>query len=160
MAARQPAAARSTGEALPGVLAFLQVLWELDHALNARSKRMHAERGVTGPQRLVVRALGLRPGASPAELARLLHLHPASVTRLVAGLVRRGLVARARDPDDSRRLQLELTARGRRVDAARDGTVEVKVEAVLRRRGARQAAATQALLAELAQALCPPPRDR
>jgi len=148
------------GEALPGVLSFLRVLWELDHALNARSKRMHADLGVTGPQRLVVRALGLRSGASPAELARLLHLHPASVTRLVAGLVRRGLVARATHPTDSRRLQLSLTARGRRIDAARSGTVEAQVAAVLRHHGPRRAATAQALLSELAGALCPDPRRR
>jgi len=148
------------GEALPGVLSFLRVLWELDHALNARSKRMHADLGVTAPQRLVIRALGLRPGASPAELARLLHLHPASVTRLVAGLVRRGLVARAPDPADSRRLRLSLTARGKKVDAARSGTVETQVAAVLRRHGPRQAATAQALLSELARALSPEPRRR
>jgi len=158
MAGRRVAGVRTEGKPLPGVLSFLRVLWELDHALNARSKRMHADLGVTAPQRLVVRALGLRPGASPAELARLLHLHPASVTRLVAGLVRRGLVARAPSPVDTRRLRLSLTARGRRIDAARSGTVEAKVSAVLRRHAPRQVATAQALLSELARALAPAPR--
>ncbi len=148
------------GGGLPGELDFLRALWELDHALGARSKRMLADLGVTGPQRLVVRALGLRPGAAPAELARLLHLHPASVTRLVASLARRGLVARAPHPRDSRRLQLRLTPRGARVDAARTGTVEAAVAAVLRRRGAREVAAARDLLGELARALHPGPRAR
>jgi trehalose 6-phosphate phosphatase len=147
-------------EALPTVLAFLRALWELDHALGSRSKRMHADLGVTGPQRLVVRTLGLRPGASPAELARLLHLHPASVTRLVAGLARRGLVTRSPDPRDSRRLHLGLTARGRRLGAARAGTVEAEVAEVLRRHGPAEVAGAQALLAELARALHPAPRRR
>jgi DNA-binding MarR family transcriptional regulator len=147
-------------EALPRVLAFLRALWELDHALGSRSKRMHADLGVTGPQRLVLRTLGLRPGASPAELARLLHLHPASVTRLVAGLVRRGLVSRSPDPGDGRRLRLAPTARGLRLGAARTGTVEAEVAQVLRRHGPDEVAGAQALLTELARALQPARRRR
>lgn len=145
---------------LPPVLAFLRCLWELDHALNARSKRMLADVGVTSPQRLVILALARGPGASPAEVARLLHLHPASVTRLVAGLERRGLVARRRNPRDARRLSLTLTPRGQGVEARRTGTIEAEVGAVLGRAPPGRAEAARALLGELAAALHPGRRPR
>ena len=41
-------------------LDFLRLLWELDHALQRRSKRMARALGLTGPQRLVLRIVGDR----------------------------------------------------------------------------------------------------
>ena len=145
---------RSISE-LPEVLTFLRALWALDHALNARSKRMLSEVGVTGPQRLVIRALGRQPGSSPAEVARLLHLNPGSVTRLVAALERSGMVRRREDPSDSRKLRLLLTAKGARIDAATGGTVEDAVHSVLSRIPARRVAQSMALIHQLAAALLP-----
>ena len=40
---------------LGAVLDFMRMLWALDHALQSASKRMEANFGLTGPQRLVVR---------------------------------------------------------------------------------------------------------
>jgi DNA-binding MarR family transcriptional regulator len=142
-------------EDLPDVLRFMQVLWELDHGLNAASKRMLATMGVTGPQRLVIRVLGRSPGSTPGQLARVLRLHPGTVTRLVARLEESRLVKRADDPVDSRRVLLTLTARGRRVDTERTGTVEAAVEGVLERTPARRLAEARALLDDLARALTP-----
>ncbi len=139
----------------PEVLTFLRALWALDHALNARSKRMLSEVGVTGPQRLVIRALGREPGSSPAEVARVLHLNPGSVTRLVAALERSGMVTRREDPTDSRKLRLLLSAKGKRVDAATGGTVEEAVHSVLSRIPSRRVAQSMALLHQLAEALLP-----
>jgi MarR family transcriptional regulator, organic hydroperoxide resistance regulator len=155
MCEKEVAMAMKDEPALPEVLSFMRIIWELDHALNARSKRMLAEFGITGPQRLVLRALGVRQGASPTEVARVLHLHPASVTRLVSALAERGLVKRSVDPSDSRRQRLSLTARGRRADAVRGGTAEAAVGTVLLRSGARRVRETRALLADLAGALHP-----
>ena len=46
---------------LPDVLAFMQLLWGVVHGLEKVSKRMSAEIGVTGPQRLALRVIGLFP---------------------------------------------------------------------------------------------------
>ncbi|MCM2332615.1 MAG: MarR family transcriptional regulator [Anaeromyxobacteraceae bacterium] len=112
-------------------LEFLQDLWALDHGMQSLSKRMLASRGVTGPQRLLVRAIGLRPGCTPGEAARMLHLHPATATRLASRLVRSGHVERRDDPADARRVRLALTAKGRRIDSSPRGTVEQAVREVL-----------------------------
>src|SRR5690242_13738362 len=62
------------GPELTGTLHFMQLLWELHHNLQARSKRMESTHGVTGPQRLVLRLVARYPGMSAGELAALLRL--------------------------------------------------------------------------------------
>jgi DNA-binding MarR family transcriptional regulator len=115
------------------VLEFMRTLWALDHALQSASKRMEARLGVTGPQRFVVRMIGRYPGISAGEVSRLLHVHPSTLTGVLKRLERRGLVARRVDPADGRRALLELTAKGRRVDATRTGTVEAAARRALAR---------------------------
>ena len=106
------------------VLDVMQVLWALAHALEARSKRMHRELGITGPQRLLLRVVGQAPGCGPGAAARRLSLNPGTVTRLAAGLERQGLLRREVNPLDRRKLRLVLTARGRTLDRRHRGTVE------------------------------------
>jgi DNA-binding MarR family transcriptional regulator len=106
------------------VLEFLRALWALDHALQSASKRMEATLGVTGPQRFVIRMIGRFPGISAGEVSDLLHVHPSTLTGVLKRLEQRGLVVRSADPADARRALLDLTAKGRRVDAMRTGTVE------------------------------------
>ncbi len=108
----------------PEALEFLQDLWALDHSMQSLSKRMLARHGVSGPQRLLIRAIGLRQGCTPGQAARMLHLHPATATRLAGRLVRTGYLERRADPLDGRRVRLVLTTRGRRVDALAPGTLE------------------------------------
>ncbi|HTP51152.1 MAG TPA: helix-turn-helix domain-containing protein [Anaeromyxobacteraceae bacterium] len=140
---------------LPGVLEFTQDLWALVHSLDTRSKWMHRTYGVTVPQRLLIRMVGLWPGCSPGEAARLLRLHPASVTRLVAGLERLDLVRRSRDRADARRLRLRLTARGRRIGALRAGTVEQAVQRALQRAGPANVAVARRFVNSLSRELLP-----
>ena len=130
------------------VLDFMRALWALDHALQSASKRMEATRGVTAPQRLVLRIVGRFPGISAGEAAEILYLHPSTLTGVLKRLERRGLLARRQDPADGRRALLQLTAKGRGVDRLRNGTVEAAVRRALRRlpapavRAARDAALT------------------
>ena len=44
---------------LPDVLAFMQGLWAVVHRMERLSKQMSTSGGVTGPQRLVLRLIGL-----------------------------------------------------------------------------------------------------
>jgi DNA-binding MarR family transcriptional regulator len=115
------------------VLDFMRALWALDHALQSASKRMEATRGVTAPQRLVVRIVGRFPGISAGEVADILHLHPSTLTGVLKRLEDRGLLERRQDPADGRRALLQLSARGRRADRLHDGTVEAAVRRALRR---------------------------
>jgi DNA-binding MarR family transcriptional regulator len=111
-------------------LEFLGLLWELDHALHRRSKRMQASLGATAPQRLVLRIVGRRPGIPAGELAALLRLHPSTLTGILKRLERRGWLKRRPDPRDGRRTLLGLTERGRAIDAAPVGTLEEAVSSL------------------------------
>jgi DNA-binding MarR family transcriptional regulator len=141
--------ARSTEEMskpLPEVLEFMQLLWRVVHALEQRSKRMAAATGITGPQRLVVRLVGLYPGISATGLATLLHVHPSTVTGVLRRLEQQGLLAREPDQDDRRRAVLTLSASGRRVNRMRSGTAEASVgEALLQLSGRDRACARRVL---------------
>jgi MarR family transcriptional regulator, organic hydroperoxide resistance regulator len=115
----------------PDVLQVMQSLWALAHALEARSKWMHRNLGVTGPQRLLLRAIGQSPGCSPGEAAGVLSLDPGTVSRLAAGLEQSGLLRRSQDRSDGRRLRLLLTRRGEAVNRKQGGTVEAAVRETL-----------------------------
>src|SRR5262245_31917515 len=116
---------RADSEAsLPDVLQFMQLFWAVAHGLERRSKRMAGSMGVTGPQRLVLRVVGLYPGLSAGDLARMLHVHPSTLTGVLRRLVAQGLLARVQHRTDRRRAVLRLTANGARVNRTHRGTVE------------------------------------
>src|ERR1051325_8276846 len=110
MADGQPAlAARSD---LPAVLQFMQLFWAIAHGLETTSKRMNVAIGVTGPQRLVLRVVGLFPGISAKELATILHIHPSTLTGILKRLVAQRLLLRVEAKRDRRRAVLRLSAEG------------------------------------------------
>jgi DNA-binding MarR family transcriptional regulator len=124
------------GAAMPGLggpLEFLRLLWAVAHGLERVSKRMEATLGVTGPQRLVLRLVGRFPSITAGRLARLLHVHPSTLTAVLKRLEGRGLVHRRRDSRDRRRTLLGLTPAGRRFDVSTAGTVEAAVGGTLDR---------------------------
>jgi DNA-binding MarR family transcriptional regulator len=135
------------------VLGFMKELWALEQGLNSRSKAMLSNHGVTGPQRLVVRIVSRLGPISPAQLARMLHIHRSSVTRLVRKLEARRIIRRTPDPRFPRRFLLELGARGGRVERLRAQTVESAVEAALRSATAQDVAATRGIIALVARRL-------
>jgi DNA-binding MarR family transcriptional regulator len=106
---------------------FLRTLWAVDHALQKASKRVETTLGVTGPQRMVIRIVGRFPGISAGQLARVLHLHPSTLTGILRRVQAQGLLARWPDPRDDRRALLGLTERGKRLNVERTGTVEDRV---------------------------------
>lgn len=118
-------------QATPDVLETMQALWALAHALEARSKWMQRNLGVTGPQRLLLRAVGAAPGCTPSAAARMLSLNPGTVSRLVTGLERAGLVRTEKDPRDGRQRRLSLSQRGEVLNGRHRGTVEAAVREAL-----------------------------
>ena len=140
---------------LPDVLQFMRLLWAVVHGLERASKRMMAEIGVTGPQRLVLRVVGIFPGVSAGELAAILHVHPSTLTGVLQRLVAQRLLVRAEDDNDRRRAVLRLTARGARVNAVRHGTVEGAIGEGLRSVSDRDRQVARRVLARLAEHLEP-----
>jgi DNA-binding MarR family transcriptional regulator len=141
---------------LPDVLQFMQLLWAVAHGLDSTSKRMAQSIGVTGPQRLVLRVVGLFPGVSAGDLAAILHIHPSTLTGVLQRLIGQGLVQRMDDPRDRRRAILRLTAKGARANATRAGTVEDSIAVALESVSDRDRLATKRVLARLAAHLDAP----
>ena len=140
-------------ESLGEVLEFMRLVWALHHGLQATSKRMAVQLGVTGPQRLVVRLVGRRPGISAGELADLLRVHPSTLTGVLRRLEERGFIARKADPEDRRRAVLTLTSAGKSIDAVRGGTVEAAVRRVIEKMPDEDVDATRRMLVLLAHEL-------
>jgi MarR family transcriptional regulator, organic hydroperoxide resistance regulator len=137
------------GGDLGPVLEFMKQLWAVDHGLQTISKRLESQHGITGPQRLVVRIVGRTPGISAGALAQILRMHPSTLTGILRRLETRGILTRKSDPNDARRALFALTARGRKVDTLKTGTVEAAVRRVLARQP-NEASVAQKLLATLA----------
>lgn len=131
----------------------MRLLWAVHHALQSTSKRMNRDLGVTGPQRLVIRVVGRFPGISAGELAAMLHIHPSTLTGVLARLIDRKLLSRTPHPGDRRRIVLRLTEQGRRLDKVHAGTVEAAVRQALKATVPSDHAAAGRLLARIAEAL-------
>jgi DNA-binding MarR family transcriptional regulator len=134
-------------------LGFMQEMWGLVHALDVRSKRMAQTLGVTGPQRLVIRIVGLRADQTASEIAATLGMHPSTLTGILSRLEARNALVRITDADDRRRARFRLTAVGRRIDKERRGTVEAAVRRVLARAAPASVTHTERLLRMLAAEL-------
>ena len=84
-------------------------------------------------------------GEAASALADKLAVSRPSVTGVVDGLVARGLVLRAEDPADRRRVKHDLTPAGRQLITAADAEVEQRLAEILAHRPDRSAAAFQGL---------------
>jgi DNA-binding MarR family transcriptional regulator len=140
-------------QSLGDVLDFLQLVWALAHSLERASKHMRKTRGLTGPQRLVLRVTSRFPGVSAGELARILHLHPSTLTGVIKRLEERQLLERSTDPRDGRRALLRLSRAGRALDVRAPGTVEHAVERALDSSAPRDVRAAERVLTALVVAL-------
>jgi DNA-binding MarR family transcriptional regulator len=143
------------GRPLGSVLSFMRTLWGVNHALESTSRRMKARLGVTGPERMILRLVGRAPGVAAGELARILRVHPSTLTGPLKRLVRRGLLVRRVDAADARRALFTLTARGETIDRTRRGTVEAAVRDALGTLPDRDVRVAAAVLDALARAMEP-----
>jgi DNA-binding MarR family transcriptional regulator len=114
---------------------------------------MNRELGITGPQRLVLRVVGLFPGMSAGELAAILHVHASTLTGVLRRLDTQGLLRRVAHPDDRRRAVLHLTPRGARANRNRVGTVESAVGEALAGVSSKDREATVRALQRVVQRL-------
>jgi MarR family transcriptional regulator, lower aerobic nicotinate degradation pathway regulator len=117
---------------------------------NLRESSRSAEKnfGMSGAQLFVLQKLAESPAQSLNELAARTHTHQSSVSTIVARLVATGLVTRAHSPADGRTVQLDLTARGRRlVDRAPHAAQDRLIHGIRRLPAARRRALASALSA-------------
>jgi DNA-binding MarR family transcriptional regulator len=150
---RRPRGDPAAAAGLDPVLLFLRSLWEVDHGLARTSRAMQARLGVTGPQRLVLRIVWQSPGISAGDLARVMHLHPSSLTGVLRRLVQRGLLRRRAHPGDSRRAVLTITPRGRATARPAAASAEERVRRALSALPRARVEAAQEVLAALAASL-------
>lgn len=134
-------------------LSFMQLLWAMTHGLESASKRMHADLGVTGPQRLVLRIVGHHGRISAGALADVLHIHPSSLTGMLQRLEQAELIRRESDPFDRRRALIELTRRGMRLNDERRGTIEASIAGALSKMSKDKVAGAKAVLKAIAASL-------
>jgi DNA-binding MarR family transcriptional regulator len=134
-------------------LDFLRELWALEHSLERTSKRMLTRLGITAEQRMVLRIVGRYPGISAGRLAAMLHLDAGTISAALRRMEDRRLLVRRKAPDDARRIALELTATGRKLDVPTEGTIESAVAAALRLCRPAQIRTVRAVLGELIAAL-------
>lgn len=138
---------------LGAVLEFLRALWGVNHAMESTSRKMKRDLNVTGPERMVVRLVGRYPGISAGDLARILHVHPSTLTGLLKRLVARGVLRRKVDAGDGRRALFDLTGRGGTIDGVRRGTVEAGVRVTLEQLSDREIRVTTTVLETLQRTL-------
>lgn len=138
---------------LDAALEFMRVLWDLDNRLQSMSKRMLETIGVTSPQRLVVRMIGLRPGISAGELSSLLHLHKSTLTGILRRLEERRIIRRSSDPVDKRLHRFVLTTEGDRINRHKAGTIEARIRQTLTRLSEQEIATARHVLIALTQSL-------
>jgi len=114
------ACARAMLDGLPQVMWFVR-----------RHMRRHRSRGLSVPQFRTLVLLDRYPAASLSAVADHLGCSMPTASRMVSGLVTKGLVARKVCPTDRRQSALGLTAKGRgALTAARDET-QAAVAAVI-----------------------------
>jgi DNA-binding MarR family transcriptional regulator len=131
----------------------IPLLWELTHAMQAMSRHMERNIGISGPQRLVMRATQALAEPTPGDLAARLGVHPSTITGHLDRLVDRGLLERERRTDDRRSSRLRLTSAGQRLLSARAVTIESVVAAALAEIPADKRADADVVLRRLATAL-------
>jgi len=131
----------------------MRLLWSIEHHLQSTSKVMEARLGITGPQRLVLRVVDQFPGISATEVAHVVRLHPSTMTGILQRLAKKGLLLRAPDPIDTRRVRLRVLPSARRFTRRSTGTVEFAVGRVLGKLPPRSVDAARRVLAAIATSL-------
>ena len=111
----------------------LDAIRRIVQSLRESSRRAEGRVGLSGAQLFVLQRLAQEPALSVNELAARTHTHQSSVSVVVARLVREGLVRRAPSDRDGRRVELSVTAKGRRAATGSPDVAQARlVQAIAR----------------------------
>lgn len=105
----------------------MTALRRLVRFLRLADREAESAHRLSAAQLYVLHSLAAAPADSVAELAGRTMTDPSSVSTVVAKLVARKLVARARAEADHRRFELRLTAAGEKVVRATPRIVQVRI---------------------------------
>lgn len=126
-------------------------------AMKGELNRAFAEAGldVTADQWRVLVHLWQIDGLALNRLSHRLRQEKTGVSRLVSGLVRRGLVTLEADPDDGRVRRVHLTAEGRRLEARCIGLAREVIARSAHGITPEELAVTHRVLGRIHDNLCP-----
>jgi DNA-binding MarR family transcriptional regulator len=91
---------------------ILDNLRRVFQVVNEHSKRAEHKTGLTGPQLWAIKTIAQGAPIMVSEIAKNMHLHPATVVGILDRLEARGLVVRIRSKEDRRVVRVQLTALG------------------------------------------------
>ncbi|GAA3813410.1 MarR family winged helix-turn-helix transcriptional regulator [Amycolatopsis tucumanensis] len=114
------------------------------------------ERGLTHEQSAVLAYLTKNPHAIQRDVARAMRTSAPGVSRLLAGLERRGLVERQAQEDDARSRRVRVTPAGSELIQGFEEAMDRVEESILAPLGAEGRARLHDLLAQLASRIDPP----
>ncbi|MDB4947193.1 MAG: transcriptional regulator, MarR family [Labilithrix sp.] len=135
-----------------GVQAVLDPLRVLVRALRLSGREAEKELGVTGAQLFVLQSLRQLEAASINDLAAATHTDQSSVSVVVRRLADAGLVTRRTSELDARRVEVRLTAAGKRLLVQAPETAQSRIVRALAEMSAARRDELAAALAELAAA--------
>ena len=125
---------------------ILDAVRQIVRTLHESSRAAEKTLGLSGAQLFVLQKLADSPGLSLNALAALTHTHQSSVSAVVSRLAERGLVLRTAAADDARRLELRVSAEGRRLVARAPDAAQARlVDAIERLPAARRRALARSL---------------
>lgn len=130
---------------------ILRSLRRIQQVIGAQRRRVVERFEITVSQLLCLKELGVLGTTTPSALARRIGVSHATVTGMIDRLEGRGLVKRSRSSVDKRNVMLDLTARGRTLEATAPLSVEERLAAGLARRSPRWCATLDLALAELVE---------
>ncbi|HEY2434088.1 MAG TPA: MarR family transcriptional regulator [Vicinamibacterales bacterium] len=125
---------------------ILDAVRRIVRTLHEASRASQKTHGLSGAQLFVLQTLADSPGLSLNALADRTHTHQSSVSTVVSRLAEHGLVLRAAAADDGRRLELRVSAEGRRLAARAPGAAQARlIEAIARLPAGRRRTLARAL---------------
>lgn len=121
MRKKKPMSARRPGDLSVAVLKSFRVIYG---SVRHHFREVQRTCGISGSQVWILHEVLRTQGIGVSELAAKLSIHQSTCSQLVDKLVRAGLMAKTRLSDDQRRVELSVTARGKRTLAAAPGPAE------------------------------------
>jgi DNA-binding MarR family transcriptional regulator len=91
---------------------LLVALRRVIRAIDMRSKQLHKEVGLTGPQLMVLQEVDKEPGVMVRHIAEKINLSPATVTSILDRIEARKLAHRVRSTSDKRKVGVYLSEEG------------------------------------------------
>jgi DNA-binding MarR family transcriptional regulator len=131
----------------------LDAIRRIVQTLRESSRLAERRLGLSGAQLFVLNTLAEHPGSSVNELAAATHTHQSSVSAVITRLVEQGLVQRTTSNRDGRRVELTLSASGRRSAARAPDPAQARLVAAIEQLAPARRRQLAASLGEVANAL-------